>query len=395
MTEFEKKLDVKVLDKILKDTVVALERGRESIFDIASMAKAEVARVKEELDRVCYEVQEAVETVDELESKFRKARIRLMEVSRDFYKYGEATMEECYKAAEELRVQLATWRERESALRARRDELQRSLKSLEAITQRADTLFDNVSLAAKLLTEGLDKFNEHLEGLQQKHQLGVMIIQAQEEERRRVAREIHDGPAQALANVVLRAEIAEKLLAADPARGLAEFSEVKAMVKDSLSEMRRIMFNLRPMALDDLGLVPTLRQYIEELRRRSGLNIGFSVIGHERRLNGSLEIALFRVVQEALLNVLKHSQATQAAVSLEFTSDAVMVCIRDNGKGFVLEEVEKAAEGKEHFGLLTMRERVELFNGTLKIQTAPERGTRVFLRVPLENLEAQEDEGTA
>ncbi len=139
------------------------------------------------------------------------------------------------------------------------------------------------------------------------------MIQAQENERLWVSRQIHDGPAQTMTNLVLRAEICERLLDLDIARAKSELSGLKSIVNTTLQDTRRFIFDLRPMILDDLGLEPTLRRYIQQFTDKFKVEVGVTINGMNGRLPSQLEVAIFRIVQEALMNVAKHAHANHAA----------------------------------------------------------------------------------
>ena len=211
--------------------------------------------------------------------------------------------------------------------------------------------------------------------------MGLQIIKAQEEERKRVAREIHDGPAQSMANVVLRMEFCEKLMDVNPEKVRGELQELKDIVRNNLQDVRKIIFDLRPMAIDDLGVMPTLKRYIEDFRGKNDIDIGMNFFGKETRLEPVLEIALFRLVQEALNNVVKHARAAKVLVTLEMMPEWVKVSVEDDGVGFILERV--MTDYGTRFGLISMQERADLLGGTLQINTAPGQGTRVVFKVPV------------
>src|SRR5690606_24427503 len=157
---------------------------------------------------------------------------------------------------------------------------------------------------------------------------GLKIIVAQEDERKRIAREIHDGPAQAMANIVLRSEIAERMLMRSEFTAVKEeLSDLKSQVRSGLEEVRKIIFNLRPMALDDLGLIPTVRKYIQDFEDRTKVRIRFEVVGLEKRLPSAMEVAIFRLVQEGLSNVLKHASASYVFVEITFQIQMVKVVV--------------------------------------------------------------------
>jgi two-component system sensor histidine kinase DegS len=204
------------------------------------------------------------------------------------------------------------------------------------------------------------------------------VFQIIEEERMRIARDMHDGPAQSMANLVLQAEILERLIARDPALVISELADFKDGVREVLDDTRRLIFDLRPMTLDDLGLVPTLRKFVKEFEDRFGIRTGLRVIGEEGRLPGNYEPTLFRIIQEALNNARKHAQAKNAEVVITFAKTSVSAAIRDDGVGFDLDAAEEPTDGDKHLGLTSMRERAELESGDLSIRTAPGKGTEVL-----------------
>ena len=230
---------------------------------------------------------------------------------------------------------------------------------------------------------------EAIDSLQERSILATKIIQAQEDERLRVARDIHDGPAQAMANVVLRAEICERLLDGDRNELARELIQLKNMVKEALVDVRRIIFDLRPMALDDLGLVPTVRRFIEAVKENTDIPIELVVLGQERRLAGAVEVAIFRLIQEAVNNAQKHSQASRILVKLEFADGQVNMQVRDDGIGFDVEEVRQKAKYGNHYGLMSMGERVNLLGGELKVFSTRGQGTTILVSIPIDSEESQ------
>lgn len=151
-----------------------------------------------------------------------------------------------------------------------------------------------------------------------------------------------------------------------------------------MQDIRRIIFNLRPMTLDDLGLVPTLKRYIEEFKAREGQEVNLEVRGEERRLDITYEVALFRLVQESLNNARKHAQAKKLTVKIHTTRQQISVEIADDGRGFDLKKVLSENAGKESFGLLSMKEKIELLKGELDIDSTLGKGTRIIASIPLE-----------
>jgi two-component system sensor histidine kinase DegS len=221
------------------------------------------------------------------------------------------------------------------------------------------------------------------EGDKQFRDASRQVFQIIEEERMRIARDMHDGPAQSMANLVLQAEILERLLDRNPKQLVTELAEFKNSVRNALEETRQLIFDLRPMTLDDLGLVPTLRKFIKEYGDRYGLATRFNVVGQERRLPGNAEGVLFRIIQEALTNVHKHARAKMAEVTMNLQPARVSVVIKDDGQGFDVARTEANLHKNKNLGLLSMRERAELEKGTLEIRSQPGRGTEVKVEIPI------------
>ncbi|BBW97654.1 sensor histidine kinase [Geobacillus sp. FSL W8-0032] len=377
----EKRWDVKQLDEIVEKMIDTVQHSKDEIFHIGEQSRQEHDHLLRELEEVKRLTAETIEEADRLEGEARQARRRLSEVSQNFSSHSERYIRQAYEAAHELHVKLAMVREREKQLRLRRDELERRLASLSQIIARADHLVGQITVVLNYLNSDFRHVSEMIEGVRQKQEFGLKIIEAQEEERRRLSREIHDGPAQMLAHVLLRSDLVEKVIKErGTEEAIAEIRDFRKMVYSALSEVRRIIYDLRPMALDDLGLVPTLKKYLQTAEEYSkGVHISFVHIGEEVRLPSRMEAAVFRLVQESVQNALKHAEARRIDVKLEVACGDVLVSVKDDGKGF-----DPAVKKENAFGLIGMRERVELLGGTLTIRSKPGRGTTVFIRIPLD-----------
>lgn len=372
--------DAKMLENIINKLIETIENSQEQIFDIAENARSEYSRIQLELLQVKEEAQAVIKEVDEVSEADRQSRYRLMEVSRDFHKYTEEDVRQAYEMAKNIQIRLFVLREKEANLRLRRDDLERRVKRISDIVDKAESLISQVGMMLKFIGGNLRDMSTALGKAQRLQQLGWWVVQAQEEERKRVAREIHDGPAQSLANIVLRLEYCEKLWEVDLARVRQELAEMKDVTRSNLQDIRKIIFDLRPMALDDLGLVPALKRFVVDFEEKYGLPVRLTILGQERRLSTFLEVALFRLIQEALNNVHKHAQASRAKVKLEMTEAMVSAVVNDNGVGFQVKEV---SDHSDRYGLTFMRERAELLDGRLVLKSVPGKGTSVMVQIPL------------
>jgi two-component system CheB/CheR fusion protein len=208
------------------------------------------------------------------------------------------------------------------------------------------------------------------------------LVSAQEEERREISREIHDQLGQQL-TVLLFSLHALKESSYGRDETLDQIGGIEALVDTISQEMRQMARGLRPTVLDDLGLAVALSTYVEEWSQRTGLPVAFHSSGmHDGRLPAVLETTIYRVVMEALLNVLKHAHATQVSLILERRDDAAVAIIEDNGQGFDAESVLDQP-AKWGLGILGMKERVALVGGTLTVESTPSVGATVFVRVPI------------
>ena len=371
----------KKLEAILQQMIATIDEGREQIYSIADEARAECTQLQTELAELRYETAATITEVELLEREEKQARVRLMQVSREFDAYTEEDIEEEYKKAREAQIKLFTLREKERQLRQRRDALERHLQRVESIARHAERLVEQINVVFKMLVGNVETITGQLEDNYKKQQLGVWLIHVQEEERRRVSRELHDGPAQNLANIVMRLELMERLWEKDHKRIKKELSNLKDTVRQNLTDIRRIIFDLRPMALDDLGLVPALKRYLADYSDKYDMDIDFLFYGEERRLDLAREVAVFRMIQEAITNVRKHAGTDRAQVKLEMAPENMVVIVRDNGQGFDVDKVRE--QRRESFGLLGMQERAGLFGGEFKVKSIVGRGTKVIIELPV------------
>lgn len=228
------------------------------------------------------------------------------------------------------------------------------------------------------LRETLDSMAKQVRAAQDAMQNYIVeITRGQEDERKRLARELHDDTIQSLIALQQRVEMTRKALTKDPATAEAKLAELKELIAESLNRVRGFVRALRPTYLEELGLIPALEMLAQES------SATFSLQGDEQRLDSERELVLFRITQEALRNVQKHAHATRTAVQLAFDTDEVRVTIQDNGSGFDALETPTAYAQAGHFGLMGMQERAQLFGGNVYVKSARGKGTRVVAYVPI------------
>ncbi|MBP2256783.1 sensor histidine kinase [Virgibacillus alimentarius] len=373
-----KKIDEKTLDHIVEEMVSMVENSKDEIFNIGEEARREHENLLLELQDTKEKVSHHIDNGDKLEQQVKSFKKRLSVVSKHFDRYSEAEIQEVYVNTNDMQTKLAVLRQDEKVLRKRRDELERRLVMLNQTIERAESLASKISVILTYLHDDFKQVNEIIAEAKEKQEFGLKIIEAQEDERKRISREIHDGPAQMLANILLRSEIVERSFKQGTMdKTLTEIKSVRRMIRSSLYEVRRIIYDLRPMALDDLGLLPTIKKYVATVASyHESIKIEFIPYGEEKRLPQEYEVALFRLIQESLQNAVKHAKATRIKVKLEIGKNNLTVIVSDNGIGFDPDSIKDKS-----FGLIGMRERVEMLEGRLSI-TSSEEGTKVFITVP-------------
>ena len=215
----------------------------------------------------------------------------------------------------------------------------------------------------------------------------MRIVEAQEAERARLAQEVHDGPAQALANAIFQVEYIERVIDRDPGMARHELRFLRELLRRELGDVRGFITQLRPPVLAELGLDGAMRDAIEHMRALTGLTIVADIRMPLEQLGETEQTVVLRVVQEALQNVRKHASASQVIVSGRAEAGDWVLEIRDDGRGFEAESV--AARGRRNFGLQFMRERAELIGARLDVRSGPDGGTVVRLAIPMGERESR------
>jgi two-component system sensor histidine kinase UhpB len=231
-------------------------------------------------------------------------------------------------------------------------------------------------------------FNMMLEAINDANrQRATQIINAQEEERKRVARELHDETSQVLTSLLISLAVLEESITSPEAR--SRIAETRRLAHQTLRAIRNLSLDLRPSALDDLGLLPALRWYIKEYQQKFSLVVDFQTDGLKERLPTDIETVVYRIVQEALTNVARHAQAHKVLVVVRGDGETIQVTVTDDGTGFATEHHQQTpGPGQEHgWGLVGMRERASLLGGTLQIESEPGKGTTVYARIPTHALD--------
>jgi len=229
-------------------------------------------------------------------------------------------------------------------------------------------------------------FNIMLEAIDDATRLrATQIINAQEQERKRIARELHDETSQVLTSLLISLAILEETTTTQEARN--RIADTRKLAHQTLRAIRNLSIDLRPSALDDLGLLPALRWYVKEYQQKCAISVDFTATGFKDRLPAEMETALYRIVQESLTNTARHAKAHKVSIAMREDADAVYATITDDGIGFDVDTLLKSPDQDRGLGLAGMNERALLLDGSLNIISSPDHGTKVEVRIPLHPLE--------
>lgn len=397
------------LKKILSSTIETIEDNKTQVFSIYETARDEVEASKKQLEDLKFQVRQTVDRVDALEKQEQQAKQKLARVSADFKNSSEERIRQCYDEVRDVQVALAVERDKEKRLREQRDKLEIRLRHLSVMLQQAEHLTLAIGSVLNYLSTQVTGVVWQIEKVQKDKLVGARIIKAVEDERYRMSRELHDGPAQDLANLIFQTSICEKLVDFKPEEAKQNLQEMRQQVRDCLSSVRQVIFDMRPMALDDLGLEAALHQLVAKMATRDVVAAEYQLDGDPVRLSKYVEVAAFRIVQEALNNVAHHSGQKNASVRVLYTKTALSILVEDQGDGFDMDEFELAQAAAEaqademdetamdeaagedeagtpretlHFGLTSMKERAKMIGAEFQVTSAPGKGTRVHLRIP-------------
>lgn len=278
--------------------------------------------------------------------------------------------------------QLNAMHDQEDTLVKHKGELGTVTSELDQLTNRLSWLIHQIEGAGQwVLSDGDTGQSKDQQPDAGEQVMWAQIAMGQEAERARLAREIHDGPAQALANTVMRLQFVEQMSKRRPNEVEPELARLRTALQESLKDVRRFIFNLRPASLTDAGLVPTLRYYTQDYSDQFGVPVELN-LPENLALSSNQELVVFRVIQEALQNIHKHAEAQKVSVNVQQRPGGPLtVTIADNGRGFDPKTVRQGRTGSS--GLVSMRERAATVGGTLKIDSKPGAGTTITLVLPM------------
>lgn len=238
----------------------------------------------------------------------------------------------------------------------------------------------NLNISNNIKQQDLDNVDK----MYTKNTLGIHILKYQENERQRIARDLHDSTVQVLANLVHRCEICSKVMDVDSVRAKLEIEVIEKTLKDSISDMRNIIYNLRPMIFDDLGFEATLTKVVNKFNTSSDFNITLEMEGESVNPEPVVAITIIRIIEESCNNSIKHSNGSEIKIYIKNENKVLHIEVSDNGDGYVIDEILKPEENNNKgFGVSMMKERVALLSGEIAIDSKINEGTKITIDIPI------------
>jgi two-component system sensor histidine kinase DegS len=339
--------------------------------DLVARSKRSYTEAQKELEELEVLLQQTSGEVEKLDQRTAQVTNKLRHIEANLDGYPREDIKEAYSASQASQLRLVMLRSQIEQLEARKENLESQAEQLRTFLEIVEEI------------PGLSTPGEALGASPAPADSVVMrVIEAQEGERKRLARQMHDGPAQSLTNLILQAEIVEKSFDMGADQSRTELTNLRNAVKATFEKTMDFVFELSPMMLDDLGAVPTLRRYVEDFEQKSGLTVALDIVGEERRLAPHVEVTVFRVIQELLHNVWQHAHASHVQVGLNLKGATVAITVEDDGSGFDVDEVMASASERKTLGIATMRQRIEMLGGTIRFESSLGRGTKVTMSIP-------------
>lgn len=367
------------LESIVEKTAGAIEDSKKEIFDFSEKMRIDFSTYEQEILYIKSKLVLVIDEVDCLESRFKQTKEIIKIINEDSESFSIEDIREAYCLSERTLIQLTEKRREEKMLKERRNELEQLMRYTKDILKTSETLEMKISVALDYLSSDVEAY---CMDLKPKSNMGLEFLKSQENEKKRISRDMHDGPAQTLANIILKAEFVEQIIDLSPEKAKMELRSLKDDVRGSLSDIRKIIYDLMPMSLEDLGLIATVNKLIKNVKSHNGIDVHFTFTEEAPIVSTMVQLMVFRVIQEALNNIAKHAKVHEAKLNIFIDQEKINVLIQDYGVGFDCHDLN---ENDNSFGMNNMRERIEIIDGHFEIHSNLNKGTRIKLVVPNTN----------
>jgi sensor histidine kinase len=363
----------KSINLALDSIITSMKDGKEEIFAITEQINKENRQVKSDIAEVRREIRLYNVQIEKLKKMELESRKTLLIVSSDFDKYNSDDIKDAYDKSYNLQQDLMKKQLEIDSIMKKLELFENRIQKNNELVSKADELLSRIEIMSDYmkLDSSIDSESEDL---------FTKWILFQENEKNRIARDIHDGPAQTIASLVIRSDIIKKLIEKDsPSTTIyKEIEQLKFQLRSVIKEIRKIMYDLRPTSLDELGFSSSIQGLISKTEEDCNIKFSVSIDEDSEIKNSNLKIICFRIIQESLNNIIKHSKAEKAYIYVKISSDYIDMIVQDNGVGFDTTKINSV----NSFGLSSLKERVALVNGNVSIDSKFSKGTAINVKIP-------------
>lgn len=371
------------LNQRVNAVLIAIDEARKEFENVGAISKQEYFELEDAYVKTKIKLIDNQELIEGYKDDLSalKMIVDLQKQKGDFF---EEPFEKIVDKIRQLEDSIEAAVKNNRSYNLKRCELELNLFEVKRNYDYADKLLEDFNIAYEVISGDIKKNPNQIIPLGDEETIGVKVLKAQEAERKRIARDMHDGPTQNLSNLLLKTELCIKLMDKDIDRTKLELNTLKLLIRATIDDTRRLIHNLRPMSIDDLGLIPTMDRMIDEIQSELDMDID---VEYQRDLNLRVDpiviLTIYRISQEAMNNIKKHSKATSVKFNLELEESFIVLNIRDNGVGFNIDDIELYHEDNRGFGISMMRERTILLGGHFQLCSTPDAGTDIIVKLPI------------
>lgn len=370
MKELDHKKSINIAIGSILDS---MQSGKEEIFAITEQIEKENRAVKSDISQIKKMIKTYSTDIENIKKRELQSRIRLSEVSSDFQQYTSDDIQVAYEESYTIQKDLFEKQTQIKNILASLEQFESKIQKNNDLVSKADDLLNKIEVMSEYMRLDTNSKEESSD-------IFARWMAFQEKEKSRIARDIHDGPAQTMASLVIKSDIIKKLIEKEsPNKTIYnELEQLKIQLRNVIKEIRQIMYDLRPTSLDELGFTSSVEGLISKVKENKDIEFELNIKEKSEISSSNIKIISFRVVQEVLNNISKHSQAKKVNIEISINKNYININIEDDGIGFDVKNMNSS----KSFGLSSLKERVYLVEGTIDIISKIGKGTIIKVRIP-------------
>ena len=379
-------LDIDTIKKIIKNIEDDINLSRGQILNIVENVRNNHSNIINQLNKIKCDVLRINNEFDELQKQDKEADRIMSEVLANMSKFTEDEIKLSYEKVLGIKIRFNTKKNEEKILRDRRDSLEIELKKTITNIENGEKIFNQIKQVGVSFGYLKEDIFLSLGGVDNntKMLIGIKILEAEENERIRILRNVNDGPAKQLGNIIEKVNKCTGFIQKDSEEGIKTLEDLKESVRAAIKEVRSIIFDLRPMQLVDLELNQTILEIVNTISEESNINVDINLKPSKTEIEPIIQVAVYRIIQEVFNNIRKHSKAKQAKIKLDVGDKYLMLIISDDGIGFEVEDtLKKARKEGESYGLINIIDRIGQLQGDIKMESSVGAGTIYSIRLPI------------